>query len=175
MTNRVKLCLQVAWVTTALVALLMSFNLCAATDQACFGAGDRMFVMMVVLSFPAGILGLGVASFFLWPLLSVDQLYDYSIFWLAMAGAGYLQWFVILPRLFAKRKFTTLNLGETKTGLEEPKTYFEESKTVAQVTLAKIPRPTRARRRIRRIPPYDKRGRTPLERAMQSSSTNASA
>jgi hypothetical protein len=168
MKNRIKLCLQVAWLTAVFVVLLMSFNFCAATDQTCFAAGDRMFVMMVVLSFPAGIIGLGITSFFLWPLLSVDQLYEYTIFWLAMAGAGYLQWFVILPRLFAKRKFTTLNLGETKTGLEEPK-------TVAQVAPAEIPRPPRTRRRIRRILAYDKRGRTPLERAMSSTSTNASA
>ena len=127
-----------------------------------------MFLMMVMLSFPAGIIALGVASFFLWPLLSVDQLYEYSMFWLAMAGAGYLQWFVILPRLFAKRKFTTLNLGETKTDFGEPK-------TVVQVTPAEIPRPRRTLRRSSRIPPYDRLGRTPLERAMSSNSTNASA
>ena len=175
MKNRIKLCLQVAWVTSAFVVLAMSFNFCAATDYACFEAVDRMFFMMAVLSFPAGIIGLGVAAFFVWPLLSVDQLYDNSIFWLAMAGAGYLQWFVVLPRLFAKRKFTTLNLGETKTGLEKPKTHFEEPKTVVQVTPAEIPRPKLARRRIKRIPAYDKLGRTPLERAMQSNSTNASA
>ena len=172
MKNRIKLCLQVAWLTSAFVILLMVFNFCAATDQACFAAGDRMFLMMVVLSFPAGIIGLGVASFFLWPFVSVDQLYDYSIFWLAMAGAGYLQWFVILPRLFVKSKITTLNLRETKAA-------FEETKTVAQVAGVEIPRPTRTRTRtqrtIRRIPAYDKRGRTPLERAMSSTSTNASA
>jgi len=175
MKNRIKLCLQVAWLTTSFVVLLMSFNFCAATDQACSDAGDRIFFTMAVLSFPSGILGLGVVSFFLWPLASADQLNDYVIFWLTMAGAGYLQWFVILPGLFAKRKFTTLNLGEIKTDLEEPKTYFEEPKTVPQVTTAEIPRPTRRQRRIRRIPPYDKLGRTPLERAMQSTSTNASA
>jgi hypothetical protein len=168
MKNRIKLCLQVAWLTSAFVVLVMGFNFCAATDQACFDAGDRMFLMMVVLSFPASILGLGVASFFLWPLASVDQLYDYGIFWLAMAGAGYLQWFVLLPRLFAKPIITTLSLGETKAA-------FEETKTVAQVTAAEIPRPTRTQRRIRRIPAYDKLGRTPLERVMQSTSTNASA
>lgn len=168
MKNRFKLCLQVAWLTAAFVVLVMGFNFCAATDQACFDAGDRMFLTMTVLSFPSGIVGLGVASFFLWPLASVDQLNDYGIFWLAMAGAGYLQWCVIVPRLFAKPIITTLNLGETKTDLEE-------TKTVAQVTTAEIPRPTRTQRRIGRIPAYDKLGRTPLERALHSRSTNASA
>jgi hypothetical protein len=168
MKNRIKLCLQVAWLTSAFVVLAMSFNFCAASDHTCSDALDRMFVMMVLLSFPAGIIGLGVVSSFLWPLVSVDQLDDYSIFWLTMAGAGYLQWFVILPRLFAKPQFTILNLGETEKD-------FVESKTVAQVTPTEIPRPTRKRRQIRRIPAYDKRGRTPLERAMQSRSTSASA
>lgn len=168
MKNRIKLCLQVAWLTSAFVMLVMGFNFCAATDQACWDAGDRMFLTMTVLSFPAGILGLGVALFFLWPLVSADQLNDYVTFWLIMAGAGYLQWFVIVPRLFAKPNITTLNLEKTKT---DP----EEAKADAQVTTAEIPRPTRTQRRIRRIPPYDKLGRTPLERAMRSTSTNASA
>ncbi|HEX5703344.1 MAG TPA: hypothetical protein VFX97_09125 [Pyrinomonadaceae bacterium] len=175
MKNRIKLCLQVTWVTAVFVVLAMSFNFCAATDHACFEAVDRMFLMMMVLSFPAGIIGLGVASFFLWPLLSVDQLYDNSIFWLAMAGAGYLQWFVILPRVFTKRKFTTLNLRETKTGLGETKTDFEEPKKVVQVTPREVPRLTRTQRQIRRIRAYDKLGRTPLERALRSRSTDASA
>ncbi|HEX6190073.1 MAG TPA: hypothetical protein VFZ40_18485 [Pyrinomonadaceae bacterium] len=161
MKNRIKLCLQVAWLTSAFVVLVMGLNLCAATDQACFDAGDRMFLTMTVLSFPAGILGAMVASSYLWPLDSVDQLNDYVTFWLMMAGAGYLQWFVIIPRIFAKPKITTLNL--------------EATKTLAKVPAVEIPRPPLTRKRIRRIPPYDKRGRTPLERAMQSTSTNASA
>ena len=159
--NRIKLCLQVAWLTSVFVVLVMGFNICAATDQACFDAGGRMLLTMVVLSFPAGILGVVLTLFFLGPLASVDQLNDHVTFWLIMAGAGYLQWFVIVPRLFAKPNITTLKL--------------EETKTVAQVTAVEIPPPTRKRRRIRRIPAYDKRGRTPLERAMQSTSTNASA
>ncbi len=154
MKNRIKLCLQVAWLTSVFVVLVMGFNFCAATDQACFEAGDRMFLTMAVLSFPAGILGAMVASCYLWPLDSVDQLNDYVTFWLTMAGAGYLQWFVIIPRMFAKPKITTLHL--------------EATKTVAKVPAVEIPRPPRMRKRIRRILAYDKLGRTPLERAMSS-------
>ena len=169
MKNRIKLCLQVAWLTSAFVVLVLGFNFCAATDQACFDAGDRMFLTMTVLSFPAGILGAMVASSYLWPLDSVDQLNDYVTFWLTMAGAGYLQWFVIVPRMFAKPKITTLNLAAATKALS-----LEATKTVPKVTAAEIP-PPRTRKRNRRIPPYDKRGRTPLERAMSSNSTNASA
>lgn len=161
MKNRIKLCLQVAWLTSVFVVLFMGFNFCAATDQACFDAGSRMFLAMVVLSFPSGFLGVALALLVLEPPASVDQLNDYVTFWLIMAGAGYLQWFVIIPRLFAKANITTLNL--------------EETKTVSKVTAAELPRPPRTRRRIRRILAHDKRGRTPLERAMSSTSTNASA
>jgi len=161
MKNRIKLSLQVAWLTAAFVVLVMGFNFCAATDRACFDAGSRMFLTMVVLSFPSGFLGVVLTLLVLGPPASVDQLNDYVTFWLIMAGAGYLQWFVILPRLFGQPKITTLNL--------------EETKTVAKVTAPELPRPPRTRRRIRRILAYDKRGRTPLERAMSSTSTNASA
>ena len=170
MKNRIKLCFQVAWLTSAFVALVMGFNFCAATDQACFEAGDRMFLTMAVLSFPAGILGVAVAFFFLWPLVNVDQLNDYVTFWLTMAGAGYLQWFVIIPELFAKPKITTLNLAAATKALN-----LEATKTIAKVTAAEIPCPPRTRRRTRRILAYDKRGRTPLERAMSANSTNVSA
>ncbi|HEY5838644.1 MAG TPA: hypothetical protein VIT19_06365 [Pyrinomonadaceae bacterium] len=161
MKNRIKLSLQVAWLTAAFVVLVMGFNFCAATDRACFEAGDRMFLAMVVLSFPSGFLGVALTLLVLGPPASVDQLNDYVTFWLIMAGAGYLQWFVILPRLFAKPYFTILNLKATE--------------TVAKVTAAKVSRPARPRRRIRRTLAYDKLGRTPLERAMSSNSTDASA
>jgi len=125
MKNRIKLCLQVAWPTAAFVVLVMGFNFCAATDRACFEAGDRMFLAMAVLSFPSGFLGVALTLLVLGPPASVDQLNDYVTFWLIMAGAGYLQWFVIIPRLFAKPNITTLNL--------------EETKTVSKVTAAELP------------------------------------
>ncbi len=170
MKNRIKLCLQVAWLTSAFVVLAMGFNFCAATDQACSDAGGRIFLTMAVLSFPSGFLGVVLALLVAGPPASVDQLNDYVTFWLTMAGAGYLQWFVIIPRLFAKPKLTTLNLAAVT---KSPS--LEATKTIAEVTPAEIPRPPRTRKRIRRIPAYDKRGRTPLERAMSSNSTNASA
>lgn len=161
MKNRIKLCLQVAWVTTMFVVLVMGLNLCAATDQVCSDAGSRMFLTMAVLSFPAGFLSVVVTLCFFDP-PGGDQLNLFLLLWWIMGGAGYVQWFVLVPKLFAKPEFTRLNL-EHKIKLE-------------QETMTRIaaPRP-RKTNRVRLIRAYDKRGRTPLERAMSSNSTNASA
>ena len=161
MKNRIKLCLQVAWLTSMFVVVVMGLNLCAATDQACSDARGRMFLAMAVLSFPAGFLSVVVTLFFLGP-PSGDQFNVFLVFWWIMGGAGYVQWFVLVPRLFAKPEFTRLNL--------EQKTKRDKE------TMTEIPAPRpRKIKRVRLIRAYDKRGRTPLERAMQSKSTNASA
>lgn len=162
MKNRIKLCLQVAWVTMAFVVLVMGFNLCAATDQACFDAGGRMFLTMIILSFPSGFLSVVVTLFFFDPTTG-DRLNEYMFFWWVMSGAGYVQWFVVVPRLFAKPKFTTLGL--------ESKIIRRATETTTEIA------PLRASktRRVRLIRAYDKLGRTPLERALRSRSTNASA
>jgi hypothetical protein len=178
MANRVKLCFQVAWLTSAFAVLVMSFNFCAATDQACFDAGGRMFLVMVVLSFPAGILCVLVALFFLGP-ASSDQLNEYVIFWWIMTGAGYLQWFVVAPKLFAKPKFTSLGLGQgsrvERVVVPEFPTHHTTSQIAPLVSSSKpspqIPKP----KRVRLIRAYDNRGRTPLERALWTNSTNASS
>jgi hypothetical protein len=161
MKNRIKLCLQVAWLTTMFVVFVMALNLCAATDQACADAGGRMFMTMAVLSFPAGFFSVVVTLCFL-DLPSGDQLNVFVLLWWIMGIAGYVQWFVLVPRLFAKAEFTTLNLEQ------EVKPAKETMTPVA------APRP-RKTKRVRSIRAYDKRGRTPLERAMSSTSTNASA
>ncbi|MFY9619365.1 MAG: hypothetical protein WAM70_21110 [Pyrinomonadaceae bacterium] len=92
MENRIKLCLQVAWVTMAFVVLAMGFNVCADTDQACFDVGGRLLFTMMVLSFPAGFLSV-VATLLLFGDASGEHLNDYLLFWLILSGAGYLQWF----------------------------------------------------------------------------------
>jgi hypothetical protein len=179
MMNRVKLCFQVAWLTSAFVALVMSFNLCAATDQACTDAGGRMFLVMVLLSFPAGIFCVVAALFILEVILEVsssDQLNEYLLFWWIMAGAGYLQWFVLAPRLFGKPEFTSLGLDKVnkaeKTATQIPSptiTALSPPDTSAEIRPSQLPKP----KRVRRVRAYDHRGRTPLERALSSNSTGA--
>ena len=161
MKNRIKLCLQVAWLTSMFVVLVMALNLCAVTDQVCSDAGGRMFLTMAVLSFPAGFLSVVVTLLFFDP-PSGDQLNVFVLFWWIMGGAGYVQWFVLVPKLFAKPEFTRLNLEQN---------IELEKETMTEVA---APRP-RKTKRVRFIRAYDKLGRTPLERAMSSTSTNASA
>ena len=160
MKNRIKLCLQVAWLTSAFMVLIMGSNICAVTDDACFDVGGRMLLTMMVLSFPAGFLSV-VATLFLFGDARGEYLNDFLLYWLIMLGAGYFQWFVLVPKLFAKPKFTTLGL-ERNTALEK-----EPAPEIAPPRAPKT-------KRVRHIPAYDKLGRTPLERAM-SKSTNASA
>lgn len=152
MKSPIKLCLQVAWLTSTVVVLLIGFNSCAATDQVCFDAGGRMLLTMLVLSFPMGFLFVLVVILFLGP-GGVDYLNDYVVFWLVMAAAGYLQWFVLVPRLFAKQQLITLGI--------------EQQRPITKETAAEAPpRRTAKPARIRLIPAHDRRGRTPLERAL---------
>lgn len=120
-----------------------------------------MFLIMVVMSFPAGIFSV-VATLFLFGDSSGEHLNDYLLFWFIMSCAGYFQWFVLVPKLFAKPKFTTL-------GLEQ------NSLREKELTTEIAPPPAPKTKRVRRIAAYDRLGRTPLERAMSSNSTNASA
>ena len=119
-----------------------------------------MFLTMGILSFPSGFLSVVITLLFFEP-PSTDQLNVYFLFWWIMSGAGYLQWFVVVPKLFAKPKLTTLGLQQA-------------GKVEKDNTLECPPRPAR-KRRARLIRAYDKRGRTPLERAMASNPTDASA
>jgi len=120
-----------------------------------------MFLTMAVLSFPAGYLSV-VATLFFFDPPSGDQLNVFVLFWWIMGGAGYIQWFVLVPKLFAKPNFTTLGLERNSTFEKEP---------TPEIAPPRAPKT----KRVRSIPAYDKRGRTPLERAMSSTSTNASA
>lgn len=180
MKSRIRLSLQVAWVTAASVILLMGFNNCAATDQACFDATDRLVFPMFVLSFPTGFFAVAGALLLFGPLNSVDYLNDSVSPWLILSCAGYVQWFVLVPRLFAKPNFITLGLNERPAALERIDLRNHEhghpgvgAADLKESTTAAAPLRRPKPKRVRLIPPYDKRGRTPLERALWTNSTNA--
>src|SRR2546430_2500040 len=54
MRGHIKLCLITAWLTAALLVLLMGTNLCVSTDEACLAAGETMFLLMLLLSISVG-------------------------------------------------------------------------------------------------------------------------
>lgn len=140
-TGRVKLCLKVAWLTAAVVILGFGVN-----------TGETMFASMMFLSFPASILCALVALLFLQH-ASLDSLPIYFTVWLILTSGGYLQWFVIVPQLFEKDELILLDLGPEKI----------KSEAIAEPDQPVVPRP---KKRIRRIAAFDRRGRTPLERAL---------
>ena len=150
MRRQIKLCLITAWLTAALLVLLMGTNLCVSTDEVCFAAGETMLLFMLLLSFPTGIVFLFISMFF----LETDGVHyqsDYIIAWLIMTGGGCFQWFIVVPRLLEGRKLTVLDLKRD----ERP------SKTIA---VDVRPSATRELKLFKRISAFDRQGRSPLER-----------
>src|ERR1043166_7352037 len=111
-----------------------------------------MFLFMLLLSFPTGIVFLLLSAFFL-ESYSVHYPSDYIIAWLIITCGGCFQWFIAVPRLLEGRKLTILDLKRN----EQP------SKTIAgDVPSSAVPE----RRLIRRISAFDRQGRSPLERVI---------
>ena len=177
----VKICLKTAWLTTAFSILLVGITLCASADEVCFQAGDTLLFLMFWLTFPTGLLFVGIATL----CLGADSIHSQSELittWLVMTCGGLLQWFVLVPLLFAKRELVTLNLrvaSPVESGIQvapemtEPLTASKEA-TKSQLSAgtshsqsAKIKRANKSRRRPNRsFLGFDNKGRSPLERVI---------
>jgi hypothetical protein len=170
MRSKILLCLKIGWCVAAVMILLMGTNICTATDDACAAAGDSMFLFMLVLSFPAGVVFLIGSLIFLD--FSVGHYpADFIFAWLIMACGGFLQWFVIAPRLFDKPKFTVLDLKPIQVPVPAISQVISAPSSPALVTDSQIPRVvqrprTRAPKRRNRVAAFDVRGQTPLERVI---------
>lgn len=149
MTSRIILCLKTAWLAAAVMLLLVGTDSCMSSDGLCFPVGETMISWMIVLSFPAGI-PFVIAAAIILEIGGIDYPFDYITFWLTMTCGGYLQWFVILPRVFAKPQFVTLNLKQP-------------SKPAISDTPSA---PVRKARKTKWPAAFDRYGRTPLERAL---------
>lgn len=150
MKSGIKLCLRTAWLTAAIVVLLMGTDLCNATDEACFQAGETMSFFMFLLSFPTGTLFV-LISIVLLDFGGIHHLSNYITVWLIMTCGGYLQWFIVLPRLFAKPDLTVLNL-RANAPADAPAVEARQSR--------------RRSKQIKSASAFDRRGRTPLERVI---------
>ena len=75
-----------------------------------------------------------------------------------MAGAGYFQWFVVMPRMFSETEF---HHSQSRSDKDVPKHARARQFTA-------VPRDQEPKRESDAIRAYDNRGRTPLERAMAS-------
>src|SRR5256885_6873566 len=173
MRNKVILCLKTAWLVAALMILLTGTNMCVSTDEACSAAGETMFLFMFLLSFPFGAVFLFLSMIFL-ESGAVHYPSDYISAWFIMACGGCCQWFIVVPRLFAKPTLTVIDLRKS----QEPSGVISQSSNATSPSLVgpspcrNLPSLDTATTRIRapkardRIVPFDRRGRTPLERVI---------
>lgn len=184
MKNQVKICLKTAWLVAAIAILLMGTTMCVSTGESCVQAGNTMFSLMLLMTFPTGIFFFLVAAIFVEP-GSIHQPSDFITAWFIMMCGGLLQWFLIVPSLFEKPGLTTLNL-ETSAPLQSlvsqdttlPLREVIQPAPVAKATALESPVPvhskavqlvsnrTRTRKPIKSIAAFDRTGRTPLEKVI---------
>ena len=159
MSKQIINCLKAAWLATTIVVLVMGTSLCTTTKEACFQSTETTFSILFLLSFPGGFIFLYASLLLLEPAVIHYSLNDIWL-WLIMSLGGFIQWFVGIPVIFRKKSLIVLNL---KADVPPPE-------RAAAVVSSK-----QEHKRKRAIRAYDKRGRTPLERALRPRSTNASA
>src|SRR2546421_10445359 len=173
MRSKIILCLKTAWLVTALIILLTGTNTCVSTDEACFAAGETMFLFMFLLSFPFGVVFLFLSMIFL-ESGSVHYPSDYISAWFIMACGGCCQWFVVVPRLFAKPTLTVIDLRQRQrpSGAISQPANVRSPSLIGSSQSCNLPPLDTAATRIRAhkardpIVPFDRRGRTPLERVI---------
>lgn len=175
------LCVKVAWTVAALIILLMYAGVCGSGDQACRPVGDTMLFLMGMLTFPAGLVCLFV-SVIACGLTSGEYPTGDFMAWFLMVCGGCLQWYIIVPLLLEEPRLTLLNLNSTVVATPisvEPPTAKSnssiEASRPASAAIVQAPRKPRARERHKRVPAFDKFGRTPLERVINQRSRDASA
>ncbi len=156
MTSRnVTWVVKCVWLSAGLTAWSMGLGSCL-TDPGCWVAESGFLPLVGLLSFPSGPLLLILNNIFAEVVFDID-LSDpmlYSVQSLGMIAAGYLQWFHIVPAVFGKQEITALCLNQ---------------RIVTDIRKRESPEPGRpVQVRTRLVRPYDRSGRTPLERAIQS-------
>ena len=185
MKNQVKIYLKIGWLATVVTTLLMGTNMCVSTDAACYQAGETMLFMMFWLSFPTGLLFVVPAMIAL-EYGNVQVPSDFITAWIVMAFAGFLQWFILVPRFLQKPDLIVLKLGTSPAlpspGSQDttlPSREVIQPAPVAKTTVPETPQPVQSRpvqlvskrirtrrKSIKSIAAFDRSGRTPLERVI---------
>jgi len=171
MRTRILLCLKTGWCVAALVILLTGTNMCISNDGACAAASDTMLWFMFLLTFPTGIVFV-LISMMAFAAAGGHYPADYIFAWFIMASGGFLQWFIIVPRLFDRPKLTVLDLKPAQLSTPEmaPVSIATSPSLPATTPNSYVPPPAvkskRPPKRPNRQTPFDSRGRTPLERVI---------
>jgi hypothetical protein len=108
--------LQLAWVVAALSVLLVGLGACIPGEPSCFEAGNVMSELMLCLSFPSSVFFFAATAFSGWD--ATHSPGNYFEVWLGAFLLGYVQWFVLAPRIFGRSHVTTLGLDRIETRSE---------------------------------------------------------
>jgi hypothetical protein len=144
-----KLVIKCTWLAAGLSIWLLGLGSCL-TEPEGFTAINIVLPFIFVLSFPGSLLFI----IFFGPLIDFNPAVDYSCLALGALAVGYFQWFQVIPSMFGKPKIVRLELA----GKNNTETIPCES-TIKKLKAPRSPR--------HRLVFFDKRGRTPLERALK--------
>lgn len=148
-------------------------------------AGKIMFFTMFLLTFPTS----AFSFCLLLPVIDpafITEPGEFILVWLIMLIGGLVQWFLIVPNLAHGPELTTLNLGsspapsistienrtEDTPRVTEPTVMKRGAFSASQrpVTPANLKKGSKTRRqRSKPVVPFDRKGRTPLERVIARS------
>jgi hypothetical protein len=146
------------WVLCCVSILFLGFGTFLVEPDGS-GFPNILLSLMILLSFPSG-LGLFIVT---WPFIDINPPVDFFLIWLGVFLVGYFQWFHLVSNL--KGGLITLSLAQV------------EPAANAKHSAIKDPVPHKVivnRKRAVRIVHFDALGRTPLERAISSTSRKSS-
>ncbi|MGH9970167.1 MAG: hypothetical protein ACREBG_20560 [Pyrinomonadaceae bacterium] len=143
------------WILVALSTLQLGLGSCFAGSNYCTEAESVFLPPLVLLSFPAGL----VALLVVYSLVESGTPEAYSALWLSLFTAGYVQWFIVVAKMNQPQLISL--------GLSSP---IEPSRTISNAIQPMIRSKKPRKRHHRATPAFDRNGRTPLERAIRSSS-----
>ena len=150
------------WVGASVSLLLLSIGAYLGGSSP-WQAMDFYVIWMLILSFPFGAIAAVLLSS-----IGIDWREFLPGLWLVLFAAGYFQWFVCIPAARRKR-LTTLGLTEAAAIKPVQVQASKTSQTIKPAEPSPEPAPVIKPRRTRRkesFAPFDKKGRTPLQRAI---------
>jgi hypothetical protein len=155
--------LKCCWILLHVLALQLTLRACAYScvlDVDCTsGIHSELSAFVIVSGFPSSVFGM----------VTSDMLFrtnEFSLFWIAGVLGGYIQWFVVLPRLLKVKKPIALEISMIRhRPIAVDATPLEKSPI--QEKIRKIRK--KSSNRNEKILQFDTKGRTPLERALLES------
>ena len=148
--------IQYVWILLSVTVFLLCSGSCLDQASGCTVAGENMLSVMLILSFPGGLLFFLLSDLF-FDIPSVYTPISYFFLWSGAFIIGYIQWFWIIPHLLGGREITTLGLtqGKAVDGRSPDKYSLRAQRPEQPAYICASP-----------ALHFDEKGRTPLERAI---------